>query len=119
MSKIIIKACIKQNGVIQEKIETPAILQNNKITYLNNKIVTKLDIKKQELRRITEEFELIIDFKNELIITDYKECSLDLRIRIIKKQIEQNRISIKYEMIDTKDIFEYEITWRKYETGIK
>ena len=93
--------------------EAQALLENNEITYLNNRILTTLDIKKQKVKRVTEEFDLIIDFKNELIITKYLECSLDLNIKIIDKQIEQNRIYVKYEVIDSKDIFEYEITWRK------
>ena len=112
MSKINIKTTIKQNGEIQEEIEAKALLEKNEITYLNNGIATILDIKKQKIRRITEEFELIIDFKNELIITNYEECSLNLIIRVIDKQTEQNRIYVKYEVIDSKDIFEYEIIWR-------
>lgn len=113
MSKINIKTTIKQNDEIQEEIEAKALLEKEKITYLNNGIVTILDIKKQQIRRITQEFELIIDFKKELIITDYEECSLDLSIKVINKQINQNKIYIKYEIIDSKDIFEYEILWRE------
>lgn len=113
MSKINIKATIKQNGEIQEEIEAKALLEKNEITYLYNEIATILDIKNKKIRRITEEFELIIDFKNELIITEYEECSLDLSIKVIDKQTEQNRIYVKYEVIDSKDIFEYEIIWRE------
>lgn len=113
MSKINIKTIIKQNNEIQETIETQALLEKNEITYLNNGIATILDIKKQTIRRITEELELIIDFKKEIITTDYEECSLDISIKVIKKEIEQNRIYVKYEITDSKDIFEYEIIWRK------
>ena len=114
MSKINIKTTIKQNGKIQEEIEAKGILQNNKITYLVNKeeykIITTVDIKKQIIKRITKEFDLIIDYKNGKIVTDYIECQLDLDIRIIEKQIEKNRIKIKYKIEE--DIFEYEIIWR-------
>lgn len=121
MSKISIKAIIKQNNKIEEEIETNGILQNKKITYLvkkeDNKIITTIDIKKQIIKRITEEFDLIIDYKNGKIITDYIECQLDLDIKIIERITEQNRIKIKYEV--EKEIFEYEIMWRKYEEGFK
>lgn len=114
MSKISVKATIKQNNEIQEEIENKGILQNKKITYLvnkqNSKTITILDIKKQIIKRITEEFDLIIDYKNEKLITDYIECQLDLDIKIIGRIIEQNRVKIKYKIEE--DIFEYEIIWR-------
>lgn len=115
MSKIDIKATIKQNGEIQENTVTKGILQDKKITYLvkktDYKIITMVDIKKQIIKRITEEYNLIIDLKNNKIITDYIECQLDLNIKIIEKIIENNKIKIKYEV--EKEIFEYEIIWRK------
>lgn len=119
MSKIIVKACIKQNEKKQEEIETKGILQDNRITYLKDKVITIIDINNEKIKRITEEINLIIDLKNEKIITDYIECKLDIKIRIIDKQIEQNRIKVKYKIEDTKDIFEYEMIWRMYETGNK
>lgn len=108
MSKIIIKATIKQNNEIQEQIETKGILQDNEIKYINNKTITILDIKNEKLKRVNEDYNMIIDFKNQLIKTDY----LNIKIRIINKQIEQNKIKIKYQIIETSDIFEYEIIWR-------
>lgn len=108
MSKIIIKATIKQNNQIQEQIETKGILQDNEIKYINNKTITILDIKNEKLKRVSEDYNMIIDFKNQLIKTEY----LNIKIRIINKQIEQNKIKIKYQIIETSDIFEYEIIWR-------
>ncbi len=108
MSKIIIKATIKQNNKIQEQIETKGILQDNEIKYINNKTITILDIKNEKLKRVSEDYNMIIDFKNQLIKTEY----LNIKIRIINKQIEQNKIKIKYQIIETSDIFEYEIIWR-------
>lgn len=108
MSKIIIKATIKQNNQIQEQIETKGILQDNEIKYINNKTITILDIKNEKLKRVSEDYNMILDFKNQLIKTEY----LNIKIRIINKQIEQNKIKIKYQIIETSDIFEYEIIWR-------
>jgi len=108
MSKIIIKATIKQNNQIQEQIETKGILQDNEIKYINNKTIAILDIKNEKLKRVSEDYNMIIDFKNQLIKTEY----LNIKIRIINKQIEQNKIKIKYQIIETSDIFEYEIIWR-------
>lgn len=108
MSKIIIKATIKQNNRIQEQIETKGILQDNEIKYINNKTITILDIENEKLKRVSEDYNMIIDFKNQLIKTEY----LNIKIRIINKQIEQNKIKIKYQIIETSDIFEYEIIWR-------
>ena len=108
MSKIIIKATIKQNNQIQEQIETKGILQDNEIKYINNKTITILDRKNEKVKRVSEDYNMIIDFKNQLIKTEY----LNIKIRIINKKIEQKKIKIKYQIIETSDIFEYEIIWR-------
>ena len=111
MSKINIEASIKKNNEKLEKTITKAIIEDNRIKYIDNKVITILDIKNQKLKRITEEYDLIIDFQNEKIITDYMDYQLDIDIKIIDKQIESNKIKIKYEIKDTKDTFEYKIIW--------
>ena len=108
MSKINIKTSIKQNDKIQEEIETKGILQDNKIKYVNDKIVTTLDINRQIIKRTSEDYKIEINLKDELIKTEY----LNIKIKLIDKTIEQNKIQLKYKIIDTKDIFEYEIIWR-------
>lgn len=111
MSKINIETSIKQNNKI-EKTTTQAILQDNIIKYKENNIINILDIEKEKLKRKTNEYEITIDFKNKTIINKYNEYEIPLKIKIINKTIEQNKINIKYQIIDTKDIFEYEIIWR-------
>ena len=73
-----------------------------------NNVMNILDIKEEILKRKSDNYDLIIDFKNQIIKTEY----LDIKIRIIEKEIKQNKIKIKYKMIDAKDIFEYKIKWR-------
>ncbi len=108
MSKVSIETSLKKNNNEKLNIKTLGILQEEQIKYKESEIISIFDIKKETLKRESNDYDLTIDFKNEIIKTEY----LDIRIRIIDKQIEQNRINIKYEMIDTKDIFEYKINWR-------
>ena len=108
MSKINIETSLKKNNIEDINLKTQGILQDNKIKYKEDTVMNILDIKEETIQRKSNEYNLIIDFKNKIIKTEY----LDIKIRIINKQIEQNRIKIKYEMIDTKDIFEYKINWR-------
>ena len=112
MSKINIETSIKQNNKMQEHYTTNAIIENNKIKYIYNKIINILDINELTLKRKTEEYKLIIDFKNEKIKTESIGHQIDIDIKIVSEKKEQNRITIKYEIIDTKDIFEYKIIWR-------
>ena len=109
MSKVSIETSLKKNNNEELNIKTLGILQEEQIKYKESEIISIFDIKKETLKRKSDDYNLTIDFKNELVKTEY----LDIRIRIIDKQIEQNKIKIKYEVIDSKDIFEYEIIWRE------
>lgn len=108
MSKVSIETSLKKNNNEELNIKTLGILQEEQIKYKENEIISIFDINKETLKRKSNDYDLTIDFKNEIIKTEY----INIKIRIIDKQIEQNRIKIKYEMIDTKDIFEYKINWR-------
>ena len=109
MSKVSIETSLKKNNNEELNTKTLGILQEEQIKYKESEIISIFDIKKETLKRKSDDYNLTIDFKNELVKTEY----LDIKIRIIDKQIEQNKIKIKYEVIDTKDIFEYEIIWRE------
>lgn len=107
MSKISIETSLKKNNIEDINIKTQGILQDGRIKYKEDKIMNILDIEKEQLERKTEEYKLLIDFKNEKLITEY----LDINLSIIEKQKEQNKIKIKYKIEE--DIFEYEIIWRE------
>jgi len=114
MSKINIETILKQNKKTEINIKTTGILQEDKIKYKENNIINILDIKNETLKRKNKDYEIIIDFKNETIINNYinHELKLKLKIKVKTKKIEQNKINIEYIIIDTNDIFEYEIIWR-------
>jgi hypothetical protein len=106
MSKISIETSLKKNNIEDINLKTQGILQDGRIKYKEDKIMNILDIEKEQLERKTEEYKLLIDFKNEKLITEY----LELNLSIIEKQKEQNKIKIKYKIEE--DIFEYRIIWR-------
>ena len=108
MSKINIESSLKKNNIENINLKTQGILQDNKIKYKEDNVMNILNIKEEILKRKSDNYDLIIDFKNQIIKTEY----LDIKIRIIEKEIKQNKIKIKYKMIDAKDIFEYKIKWR-------
>lgn len=112
MSKINIEIILKQNKKTELSIKTLGILQDDKIKYKENNIINVLDIKNETLKRKNKDYEIIIDFKNEIITNNYNNNELKLKIKVKNKKIEQNKINIEYIIIDTKDIFEYEIIWR-------
>lgn len=106
MSKISIETSLKKNNIEDINLKTQGILQDGRIKYKEDKIMNILDIEKEQLERKTEEYKLLIDFKNKKLITEY----LELNLSIIEKQKEQNKIKIKYKIEE--DIFEYRIIWR-------
>ena len=112
MSKINIETILKQNKKTEINIKITGILQDDKIKYKENNIINILDIKSETLKRKNKDYEIIIDFKNETIINNYNNHELKLKIKVKTKKIEQNKINIEYIIIDTNDIFEYEIIWR-------
>jgi len=112
MSKINIETILKQNKKTEINIKTTGILQDDKIKYKENNIINILDIKNETLKRKNKDYEIIIDFKNEKIINNYNNNELKLKIKVKTKKIEQNKINLEYIIIDTNDIFEYEIIWR-------
>ena len=112
MSKINIEIILKQNKKTELSIKTLGILQDDKIKYKENNIINILDIKNETLKRKNKDYEIIIDFKNEIITNNYNNNELKLKIKVKNKKIEQNKINIEYIIIDTEDIFEYEIIWR-------
>lgn len=112
MSKINIETILKQNNKTEINIKTTGILQEDKIKYKENNIINILDIKNETLKRKNKDYEIIIDFKNETIINNYNNHELKLKIKVKTKKIEQNKINLEYIIIDTNDIFEYEIIWR-------
>ena len=72
MSKINIKATIKQNGKKEEEIEATALLENNEITYLYNGIATILDIKEPKVFSVSDDFQPDRHFVTiEMITTKY------------------------------------------------
>ena len=112
MSKINIETILKQNRKTEINIKTTGILQEDKIKYKENNMINILDIKNETLKRKNKDYEIMIDFKNETIINNYNNHELKLKIKVKTKKIEQNKINLEYIIIDTNDIFEYEIIWR-------
>lgn len=112
MSKIYIETSIKQNKKTNKKLSILGILQDGIVKYTENNTMNILDTKEETLKRKNKEKELIIDFKNEIIKTNYNNYNLELKIKVKSEIKKENYMKIEYILIDTKDIFEYEIKWR-------
>ena len=113
--KIKIKGYLKnitQNEV--EKIDTSAIKNNSNITYTTNNTIHKITIKDNiiKLSRNNEKFsneiifELNKEYNTEYYIKDLK-ANLDFKVKTNKIMITDQKIEIKYQIIDSKDEYEY------------
>lgn len=109
MSKIIINLKLNQNNkkIFNEKLN--AIEINNTIKYKQENIINILNKNTKTLKRKTEEYEFILDYEHEVIKYILNNRELEIKIKIIKQEVEKNRINIKYEILDTKEIFEYKL----------
>ncbi len=112
MSKINIEVCLTNQKEKIINIKTQGIIADNKIKYIENNTINILDLEKETLRRSTKEYTLLLDFKNEKALYDYNTYKLPLEIKVINKEIKPNKITIKYKILETNDIYEYKINWR-------
>ena len=111
MSRIKIKIELKNNNEIIRH-ETEGIKTGNILKYISDKTIETFDIENLKLKRKTKEYTNIIDFKQQTSTITYNEFEMKLKIKTINKEIQEQQIIIKYEIIDTKGIYEYKIIWR-------
>ena len=103
----------------KEVINTSAIYQKNSLTFYQNGIKIKLKLTKEEaiLIRENDTFKNNISFslnkptENEYILKEYNNFFL-ININTLFLQQTENRIEIKYEVLDSGEIFEYIIEIR-------
>lgn len=100
-------------------INTKGIKNNNKISYIQDDISHKIIIEQHKITLIREnnEFKSIIDFIPNIINKSYyllKENNINLYINIKtnKMNINNNQITIEYEIIDSHELYEYKIEMR-------
>jgi len=100
-----------------EIIEENAILNKDKLTYVKNNIKHTIINKNKDIILIREnkDFKNILTFsQNRSILSEYiiKENNLSVFIEIetIKIEKEENRIYIKYKIVESDIIYEYKIT---------
>ena len=103
----------------KEVINTSAIYQKNSLTFYQNGIKNKLKLTKEEAILIRENdifknnisFSLNKPTENEYILKEYNNFFL-ININTLFLQQTENRIEIKYEVLDSGEIFEYIIEIR-------
>lgn len=108
MSKVKIKYSIKNSN---ETIcnECLGILNNKKISYCDNKIMTTFNIDTLELIRKSDDYEIKILFNNNIcyINNNGNELKIELKIKNLKKEI--NKIYIEY--ILSNEIYSYKLEY--------
>lgn len=99
-----------------EEINEKAILNKGKLTYIKNNVRHTLLFRDDEIILIRESNELknLLTFsKNRSILSEYiiKENNLCIDILVKTLEIEQNdnELYIKYEIVDSNSIYEYKI----------
>ena len=113
--KISIKGYLKNiTENTQELIDTTAIKNKNKISYIINDIkhIVLIENNKITLLRENNEFShRMIFIENSTILSEYylKESSysLDFNIETTKLIIKDNKIDITYEILESENIYNY------------
>lgn len=112
MSKIKIKIELIQNNKLIKQEEVEGIKTDNILKYISYKTIETFDIKNLKLNRKTKEYTNVIDFKQQKSKITYNNFEVELNLKTLNINQKENEIIIKYEITDTKDIYEYKIIWR-------
>lgn len=111
MSKINIKYSIKNpNETIQN--ECLGILNDNKISYTDNNIMTIFNIDSLELIRRTDEYELKLLFNNNICYITNNEGTLNIDLKFKTKKIDINKLYIEYILAN--EIYYYELEYEVF-----
>jgi len=107
MGKIRIKHCLKKEN---EKISNSClgIFRDNKIINKENNITTTLDINKLILTRKNNEYEINLYLLEEKANITINELLMNLELKLLNKEINENNIKIEYILNDEKIIYELE-----------
>ncbi len=109
MSKIIVKACVKENGEeIGHKIETQGILNNNKINYCDGDICVTINIfnNKIEMTRKSNDYTLYLNFIEGKKMDGYyylnsMKTNLKLAVTTNRLAISPGNIEVEYRLNDS------------------
>ncbi len=107
MSKIKIKYNLKNSNQNLNN-ECLGIINNNKIIYSDNGITTTIDKEKLIITRKNNDYEIKLHILEEKGYIDIKEGTIELKLKIITKILESNKINIEYLLNKEKYIYEVE-----------
>lgn len=105
------KIKIKYNLISSEKELNDnclGIINNSKIIYNENGITTTIDKEKLIITRKNNEYEINLHILEEKGYIDIKEGSIELQLKVISKNIENNKINVEYMLNNEKYIYEIE-----------
>ena len=118
--KIILNGHIKsltENMV--NKIDTKGIKKDNIISYISNNVSHKLIIDKDKITLIREnnEFKSIMEFiynkpSNSIYLLKENNIEINIKLKTTSIKNTENQISIIYEILDSKEKYEYKIEMR-------
>lgn len=108
MSKIKVNYSIKNKEEIISN-ECLGILNNNRISYTDNNIMTSFNINTFELIRKTDEYEIKFLFNNNICYINNNGNELSIDIEVKAKKIDINKIYIEYILSD--EIYYYELEY--------
>lgn len=108
MSKIKIKYMVKNSNEIITN-ECLGILKNNLITYNDNGIMTSMDLDKLELIRTTDEYEIKMNFNDNICYIMNAEGTINIDLELKIKKTENNRVYIEY--ILNNEIYYYKLEY--------
>lgn len=108
MSKIKIRYSVKNSNETISN-ECLGILNDNRITYNDNGVMTIINIDLLELSRTTNEYEIKMLFNDNICYVINDEGTLNIDLELKTKKIDKNKIYIEY--ILSNEIYYYELEY--------
>jgi|GEM_PF-2339612 len=117
MSKINLKTKLYSDLEVIYEYSITGIKSINKLIYKEADVMVTLKTFKNQImiERKNKDYTMLIDFNESLttsLIYDIKGIgNTNLKVKTKKLKIEDNNIYIKYELIETKEIYYYELSY--------
>lgn len=111
MARVKVNVFLSQNSNNIIDLKIYGILSSDSLKYVNDGIINIYDFNSFVLRRYNNDYNLLLDFKNLIALYSFDGYEMKMNIKLIDKNISNKRVFIKYCILETNDIFEYQVSF--------
>lgn len=109
MARVKVNVFLSQNSDTIIDLKIYGILSDDSLRYVHDGIINIFDFNSCILKRYNGDYNLLLDFKNLIALYSFDGYEMKMNIKLIDKNISNKSVFIKYCILETNDIFEYQV----------